>query len=60
VSSQAGRQSAIVKKLEAENAQLARQQKSLTNQATIVRQARALGMVKAGERPYAITGLPGR
>lgn len=58
--SQAGRQSAIVKKLEAQNAQLARRQKSLNNPATIVRQARALGMVKAGERPYVITGMPGR
>jgi cell division protein FtsB len=58
--SQASHQATIVKKLEAENAQLARQQKSLNNPATIVRQARALGMVKAGERPYVITGLPGR
>jgi cell division protein FtsB len=58
-SSQAGRQAAIVKKLKAENAQLAREQKSLNDPATIVRDARALGMVKQGERPYAITGLPG-
>jgi cell division protein FtsB len=56
--SQAGREAAIVKKLKAQNAHLTRQQKSLANPATIVRDARALGMVKAGERPYVITGLP--
>jgi cell division protein FtsB len=56
-SSQAGKQAAIVKKLKAENAQLARQQKSLNDPTTIVRDARALGMVRQGERPYVITGL---
>jgi cell division protein FtsB len=58
--SQAGHQAAIVKRLQSQNAQLERQQKSLGSPATIVRDARALGMVKQGERPYAITGLPGR
>jgi cell division protein FtsB len=58
VSSQAGKQAAIVRKLRKENAALTRQQKSLNDPATIVRDARALGMIKQGERPYVITGLP--
>ena len=32
--------------------------KSLNDPATIERDARALGMVRAGERPYVVTGLP--
>jgi cell division protein FtsB len=59
-SAQAGRQQAIVNRLSRENAQLVRRQKSLEDSATIVRDARALGMVKPGERPYVITGLPSR
>jgi cell division protein FtsB len=58
--SQAQQQEAIVKRLARENAQLVRQQKSLNDPATIVRDARALGMVRAGERPYVLTGLPNR
>jgi cell division protein FtsB len=59
-SSQAGQQQAIVDRLSRENANLERQQKSLANPATIIRDARALGMVRPGERPYVITGVPGR
>jgi cell division protein FtsB len=58
VRSQANQQDAIVKRLKSENAGLQRQAKSLSNPATIVRDARALGMVKPGERPYVVTGLP--
>jgi cell division protein FtsB len=58
--SQAGGQQAIVDRLQRENAALAREQKSLGQSATIVRDARALGMIRAGERPYVITGLTGR
>jgi cell division protein FtsB len=58
--SQAQQQEAIVKRLAHENAQLVRQQKSLNDPATIVRDARALGMVRTGERPYVLTGLPNR
>lgn len=58
VRSQANQQQAIVQRLERENAQLAREQRSLNNPATIQRDARALGMVRPGERPYVITGLP--
>jgi cell division protein FtsB len=58
--SQAEQQGAIVKHLVRANAELLRQQKSLNDPATIVRDARALGMVRTGERPYVITGLPNR
>ncbi len=57
--SQADQQLALVHKLARENQGLIQQQKSLNDPATITRYARALGMVKPGERPYAITGLPG-
>ncbi len=56
---QASRQAAIVATLARENASLAREQKSLADPATIVRDARALGMVRPNERPYAIPGLAG-
>jgi cell division protein FtsB len=55
--SQADHQRAIAQRLARENAQLVKEQDSLNNQATIVRDARALGMVRPGERPYVITGL---
>jgi cell division protein FtsB len=58
--SQADAQLAIVHKLTRANVQLARVRDSLTDPATIERDARALGMVRPGERPYAITGLPNR
>jgi cell division protein FtsB len=56
--SQANQQLAIVKRLSQANASLERQQRSLTNSQTIVRDARALGMVWQGERPYVVIGLP--
>jgi cell division protein FtsB len=59
VRSQANQQKAIVSRLITQNAQLRREQKSLNNPATIVSDARELGMVAPGERPYVITGLPG-
>lgn len=58
VRSQANQQAAIVKQLTRQNAQLTRQAKSLNNPSTIMRDARALGMIKPGERPYVVTGLP--
>jgi cell division protein FtsB len=57
---QAVAQQAIVDQLARQNAQLSRQQKSLNDPATIVHDARALGMVRPGERPYVITGMPSR
>lgn len=59
VRSQADQQSAIVKRLAHQNAVLARQQRALKNPATIAEDARKLGMIKPGERPYVVTGLPG-
>lgn len=58
--SQASHQQAIVNQLTRENARLAREQKSLADPATIQQDARALGMVKSGEQPYAVMGLPKR
>lgn len=56
--SQADQQRSIVRTLTQQNAALVRQEKSLNNPATIVQQARALGMVRPGERPYTVIGLP--
>jgi cell division protein FtsB len=58
VRSQANRQRAIVHQLTRANATLEAQQRSLNDPATIVRDARALGMVRVGEHPYEVTGLP--
>lgn len=58
VRSQADGQAAIVRQLERSNAKLTREQKALNNEATIQQDARTLGMVRPGERPYVITGLP--
>ncbi len=55
---QAQHQQAQVQKLARANAQLRAQQKSLNDPTTIKRDARALGMVQAGERSYAVVGLP--
>jgi cell division protein FtsB len=52
--SQAEHQQAIVRHLEHENAALAREEQSLHDPATIQREARALGMVRPGERPYVV------
>jgi cell division protein FtsB len=56
---QADQQGAIVNRLARQNAMLIRQQKSLNDPITIVRDARALGMVRPNEQPYVITGLAG-
>ena len=59
VRSQADQQHAIVQQLAQQNSGLERQQRELNQTATIISDARALGMVKQGERPYVVTGLPG-
>lgn len=59
VRSQGNQQKAIVSRLTKENAWLTREQRSLNSPATIMSDARQLGMVQPGERPYVITGLPG-
>ncbi len=58
VRSQASHQRAIVQQLTRSNASLRAQQRSLNSPTTILRDARALGMVRVGEHPYEVTGLP--
>jgi cell division protein FtsB len=55
---QADQQQVIVKRLTRQNAGLTRETKSLSDPATIVSEARALGMVRPNERPYVIIGKP--
>lgn len=59
VRSAADQQLAIVHRLMRQNAKLIRRQQALNNPATIEQDARALGMVRPGERPFAVIGLPG-
>jgi cell division protein FtsB len=58
VRSQANHQRTIVQQLKRSNVSLRAQQRSLNDPATILRDARALGMVRVGEHPYEVTGLP--
>jgi cell division protein FtsB len=58
VRSQAAQQRAIVQQLQRSNASLRAQERSLNTPATILRDARALGMVRVGEHPYEVVGLP--
>ncbi len=50
--------SAKVASMERENKTLKRQHEALGSPATVEAQARRLGMMRAGERPYIISGLP--
>jgi len=52
------RQAGVVHQLIQGNASLERQVKSLNDPATIVADARALGMVRSGEKSYVVLGLP--
>ncbi|MDP9377664.1 MAG: septum formation initiator family protein [Actinomycetota bacterium] len=49
---------AQVAALKARNAQLAKREQALQTAATLEREARLLGMVRAGERAYIVKGLP--
>jgi cell division protein FtsB len=53
---QSDQQKAIVNQFTHQNRALAQQLKSLHDPVTIVRDARALGMVRPGEQSYAMTG----
>lgn len=57
VRSQAHAQAAEVARLQHENASLSAQQAALQNPDSIQQDARALGMIRQGERPYVVTGL---
>jgi cell division protein FtsB len=50
-------QASVVRQLIHSNASLRRQIKSLNDPATIVADARTLGMVRTGEKPYVVLGL---
>ncbi len=54
---QAQAQLRVVRRLVRENAELASEQRALSDPATITRDARVLGMVRSGERPYVVRGL---
>jgi cell division protein FtsB len=58
--SEATSQHANVQRLAHANAALRKAQAGLNDPATIKRDARRLGMVQAGERPYVVIGLPKR
>ena len=60
VRSQAVAQMTSALRLEHQNRQLLRQQQQLQNPATIQEDARALGMIRQGERSYVITGVAAR
>ena len=50
--------SAAVAALAHEHTVLTRQHETLTTQATLEGEARQLGMMKRGEQPYVVSGLP--
>jgi cell division protein FtsB len=55
---QSHRDNATVAAMEREYKTLSRQHESLARQTTLEAEARRLGMVKKGERPYIVSGLP--
>ena len=55
---EAQRSSARVATLEAEHRRLVVQHARLGSQSTLEAQARQLGMIRPGEQPYVISGLP--
>jgi cell division protein FtsB len=57
---EAGRKRAAVAALKAENERLRERRKELKDPAALEREARRLGMVKAGEKSYVIEDLPQR
>ena len=56
---QSRRDSATVRTLEHEHARLRHQRAALMNPETVELEARRLGMIKTGEQPYLVSGLPG-
>jgi hypothetical protein len=55
---QGGHDSAAVAAMEREHTQLVRQHEVLSRPETLEVQARRLGMIKPGEQPYVVSGLP--
>jgi len=56
---EAGQKRAEVAALRSENERLRARQAELRSPSALEREARRLGMVKAGERAYVVRGLPG-
>lgn len=54
---QEAQESALVQSLSAQHKQLLGQVRALGQRPTIIRDARSLGMVRAGERSYVVVGL---
>ncbi len=54
---QQAQEAALLSSLETQHRHLVAQERSLKQPATLMRDARALGMVRAGERSYSIIGL---
>ncbi len=50
---------AVVAAMQREHSALVHQREALTAAGTLETQARQLGMMKAGEQPYVVGGLPG-
>jgi cell division protein FtsB len=57
---EADRKRADVAALKAENQRLRQRRRDLRDPAALEREARRLGMVKAGEKSYVVEGLPRR
>lgn len=55
---EARHESAAVAALEREHRQLLRRRRALTAAGTLETEARRLGMMRSGEQPYVISGLP--
>jgi cell division protein FtsB len=55
---QSHRDNAAVAGMEAEHRRLTRQHEALSGQAALEAQARQLGMMRKGEQPYVVSGLP--
>ena len=55
---QSGRDRAQVAALEREHRALVSEHSTLSSTSTLEAEARRLGMMKAGEQPYVVTGLP--
>jgi cell division protein FtsB len=55
---QAHRQRADIRRLESDNARLRARRRALERAGTLEQEARQLGMIRPGERPYILEGLP--
>jgi cell division protein FtsB len=54
----AAAQSAVVRSLRQENTRLRERRNALSHPATLEREARRLGMLRPGEKPFVVRGLP--